>query len=119
MNLTARQFWELMERWKVSDAVALELIGFAGKTGKLGKRPRFRFLPAHQQAADFMGEIDAALATIGEDPADWLHKKNQSLGRRIPIDLMRAEGMTGMEKVLLTLHRAALRTSLHSPKDRT
>jgi hypothetical protein len=114
MNITARQFWQLTARWKVSDAMALELIGFAGKIGKSGKRPRFRFLPTHQKAANFMGEIDAALRTMGEDSADWLHRKNRSLGRSTPIDLMRAEGLNGMEKVLQTLHRSALLSSVRS-----
>ena len=113
MNVTAKQFWELMERWHVSDAVALELIGFAGKIGQSGKRPRFRFLPAHQQASSFMTEIDAALATIGED-AGWLHRKHRCLGGKTPITLMRDDGLAGMEAVLQTIHRSALRSSLKS-----
>jgi hypothetical protein len=111
MTTTAGQFWDLMERWNVPDSVALELIGFAGKIGKFGKRPRFRFLPAHQQAADFMIEIDTALASAGAG-VDWLHTKMRVLGGRTPIEQMRAEGATGMEKVLQMVLRSALRSSL-------
>ena len=32
--LSSRQFWDLMERWHVPDATALELIEFPGKLGK-------------------------------------------------------------------------------------
>jgi antitoxin Xre/MbcA/ParS-like protein len=109
MTTTARQFWDLMERWNVPGSVALELIGFAGKIGKFGKRPRFRFLPAHQQAADF--KIDTALASAGAG-VDWLHTKMRVLGGRTPIEQMRAEGATGMEKVLQMVLRSALRSSL-------
>jgi hypothetical protein len=31
-----------MERWRVPDAIALELIEYPGKLGASGKRPRFR-----------------------------------------------------------------------------
>ena len=41
--LSSRQFWDLMERWRIPDATALELIEFPGKLGASGKRPRFRF----------------------------------------------------------------------------
>jgi hypothetical protein len=32
-SLTANLFWALMERWKVADADALQLIRFAGEIG--------------------------------------------------------------------------------------
>ena len=32
-SLTANLFWALMERWKVADADALQLIQFAGEIG--------------------------------------------------------------------------------------
>ncbi len=111
MTLTATQFWALMERWKVPDPVALELIGFAGKIGKSGKRPRFRFLPTHQEATSFMAEIDAALAA-GAQTVDWLHTKNGSLAGKTPIKLMTAESMSGMAKVLQHLNRSLLMSSL-------
>jgi hypothetical protein len=49
--LSPRQFWDIMERWRVPDAIALELIEFPGKLGKDGKRPRFRFTTRQQRIA--------------------------------------------------------------------
>jgi hypothetical protein len=37
--LSGPQFWEVMARWHVPDALALDLIGFPGKIGASGKRP--------------------------------------------------------------------------------
>lgn len=75
--LSAAQFWQLMERWDVSDAAALNLIAFAGKIGKSGKRPRFRFSPHQKRLTSYLSEIDAALADAGKDPG-WLATKNRS-----------------------------------------
>ena len=38
-----------MERWRIPDAMALELIEFPGKLGASGKRPRFRFTTRQQR----------------------------------------------------------------------
>ncbi len=43
-----------MERWRVPDAIALELIEFPGKLGKEGKRPRFRFTTRQQRIASYL-----------------------------------------------------------------
>ena len=48
--LSSRQFWDLMERWHVPDATALELIEFPGKLGASGKRPAVQV--HHAPAAD-------------------------------------------------------------------
>jgi hypothetical protein len=64
-----KTFWSLMERWRVSDVEALELIEFWGKTGKSGRRPRFRLNTKQQRTLyrpRFLGhqtEPYAALAT--------------------------------------------------------
>ena len=72
--LSSRQFWDLMEGWRVPDATSLELIEFAGKLGKNGKRPRFRFTTRQQRITSYLPEIDAALAAAGKDQ-NWLHRK--------------------------------------------
>jgi len=111
--LTVKQFWELMERWGVDDPVALELIGFAGKIGKAGKRPRFRFLPHHQRVTTYLAEIDAALTTIRED-GTWLVRKQRSppFGRQTPLAFMLAKGLDGMDETLRFLHRSVWRMAL-------
>jgi hypothetical protein len=96
VGLSSRQFWDLMERWHVPAATALELIEFPGKLGKEGKRPRFRFTTHQQRITAYLAEIDAALAAAGKGPA-WLHRKIQRslFSRRTPIEHMVAHGMDG------------------------
>jgi hypothetical protein len=50
--LSSGQFRELMERWQVPDQVALDLIGYGGKSGRSGKRPRFRFITRQQRITE-------------------------------------------------------------------
>jgi hypothetical protein len=46
-----------MERWRIPDAMALELIEFPGKLGASGKRPRFRFTTRQQRITSYLPEI--------------------------------------------------------------
>ncbi len=114
--LSPRQFWDLMERWHVSDATALELIEFPGKLGASGKRPRFRFTTHQQRITSYLPEIDAALAAAGKD-AGWLHRRigGAPFSRRSPIDHMITHGMAGIADVLQFLNRAAMRAALSKP----
>ena len=111
--LSPRQFWNIMERWHVPDAIALELIEFPGKLGKEGKRPRFRFTTRQQRIASYLPEIDAVLAATGNDQT-WLHRKIQSapFSRRTPFEYLVARGMEGLADVLKALNRAALQAAL-------
>ena len=113
--LSASQFWQLMERWRVPDVTALELIGFSGKIGASGKRPRFRFTTRQQRITSYLPEIDAALASAGKDQS-WLHRKIREapFSRRTPIEHMVAYGMDGLADVLRTLNRLAMRAALSS-----
>jgi hypothetical protein len=117
--LSSRQFWDLMARWHVPDATALELIEFPGKLGKEGKRPRFRFTTHQQRIIAYLPEIDAALAAAGIDHA-WLHRRIQRppFSRRTPIEHMVAHGMDGMADVLQALNRAAMQAALTKPAAR-
>jgi hypothetical protein len=113
--LTAAQYWVLMERWGVPDAEALDLLGFAGKIGASGTRPRFRFSPLQRRLTTFLAEIDTTLEAAGHDRG-WLHKKIRTapFGGNTPLAFMTREGIDGMAEVLRTLHRAALLSSLRS-----
>ena len=113
--LSAKQFWDLMERWHVPDVTALELIEFPGKLGKEGKRPRFRFTTRQQRITSYLPEIDAALDATGKDHA-WLHRKISArpFGRRTPIEHMLAHGMDGMADVLRALNQEAIRIALRN-----
>jgi hypothetical protein len=111
--LSTAQFWQLMERWRVPDAVALELLEFAGKVGKSGKRPRFRFSPHQKRLTSWLAEIDSALSAAGAD-SEWLAKKNRSapFSGKTPLAFMAANGADGMAAVLWFLTRVALRCAV-------
>ncbi len=115
--LSARQFWDLMERWRIADATALELIEFPGKLGKEGRRPRFRFTTRQQRITSYLPEIDAALEATGKDPA-WLHRKLSipPFDRRTPIEHMLARKMDGMADVLRALNQQAMRVALRGER---
>jgi hypothetical protein len=104
-----------MERWSVADALALDLIGYAGRLGASGKRPRFRFTTRQRRVVSYLPEIDAALSGAGVDPG-WLHRKNRRppFSGRSPLDLVRARGAEGMAEVLRFLNRAALHLALRA-----
>jgi hypothetical protein len=111
--LSSRQFWDLMEKWSIPDATSLELIEFAGKLGKNGKRPRFRFTTRQQRITSYLPEIEAALAAAGKDQ-NWLHQKiaGAPFIRRSPIQHMLVHGTAGMSDVLQRLNREAMRAAL-------
>jgi hypothetical protein len=111
--LSSTRFWELTERWAVSDADALELIEFAGKLGKSGKRPRFRFSRHQKRLTSYLMEIDTALVDAGLDAA-WLKKQTRSapFDGQTPLVFMTREGTDGMAAVLRVLTGKAMRLAL-------
>jgi hypothetical protein len=93
-------FWSLMERWRVPDDQALELIAYDGKLPDRSKRPRFRLNTS-------LVEIDIALTAARMD-ANWLHKPMPDTDRT-PLDLLRAGAM---EEVLGALRKMTFEVSL-------
>jgi len=110
--LSAAQFWASMQRWGVEDAAALQLIGYPGRIGISGKRPRFRFTTRQARISGLLAELDGALEAAGKPPA-WLHRTQRAapFGGRTPLALM-LEGPGGIAAVLRRLHRDALAASL-------
>src|ERR1700722_16033430 len=104
---SSANFWSLIDRWKVSDEQALELISYEGKLPTTGRRPRFRLSAGQARPVSTLLEVDSALATAGIDPA-WLHRRSDDM-LRSPLDLMRA-GAT--EEVLRSLTWATLQASV-------
>lgn len=104
-----------MARWHVPDEVGLELIGFPGKIGRSGKRPRFRFSTKQQRTTAYLAQIDAALEAAHEDH-HWLHRRISAapFSRRTPIEHMLARGMAGMADLLQSLNRAAFKNALRA-----
>ncbi|HET7884406.1 MAG TPA: hypothetical protein VFL55_26190 [Acetobacteraceae bacterium] len=116
--LSTPQFWELMERWKISDATALELIDYPGKLGTSGKRPRFRFTTHQQRITAYLVAIENELANTGTE-LSWLHRRIGSapFAGKSPIERMLAKGLEGMNEVVKLLSRTALRKSLRERLD--
>jgi hypothetical protein len=102
-----------MERWSVPGPTALALIGYPGKIGASGRRPRFRFTTRQQRVTSYLAEIDAAVAAAGKDQA-WLHRRIQGapFSRRAPIEHMIAQGTVGAGDVLRTLNKQTMRAAL-------
>jgi hypothetical protein len=100
-------FWDLMDRWDVSDDQAMELVGYEGKLPTTDRRPRFRLSTKQVRIVATLLEVDSALATAGLDPS-WLHKRSGT-GSRSPLDLMRAGAM---DEVLRSLTQADLLASV-------
>jgi hypothetical protein len=63
-----------MDRWKVSDLEALALVGHPGGLTKKGTRPRFRLTGEEAEVFGYLKEIDATLATLGAEPAEWMRQ---------------------------------------------
>jgi hypothetical protein len=100
-------FWSLIDRWRVSDEQALELISYEGRLPTTGQRPRFRLSAEQASIVSTLLEIDTALAVAGIDPA-WLHERSEKMARS-PLDLMRAGAM---DEVLRSLTQATLQASV-------
>jgi hypothetical protein len=117
--LSAWQLWDLMGRWRVSDAAALELIDYPGKIGSSGKRPRLRFTTRQKRATSYLAEIDRALAAVGRNH-HWLHRKIQgeAFSDRAPIQHVIARGLVGAGDVLQVLNREAMRAALMRSESR-
>jgi hypothetical protein len=95
--LSARHFWDLMERWRVTDAAALELIDRPGKVGSSGKRPRLRFSTRQKRVTSYLAEIDRALASAGRNHL-WLHRKIKGapFSGRAPVQQVIARACSGL-----------------------
>jgi hypothetical protein len=104
-------FWSLMERWRVPDDQALELIAYDGKLPDSGKRPRFRLSSAQAEVVSSLVESDIALTAAAMD-AEWLHKPMADTDRT-PLDLLRAGAR---EEVLGALRKITFEASLRGKR---
>jgi hypothetical protein len=109
--MTGKTFWSLMDAWHVPDAQALELIGYPGKLGRDGKRPRFRLTT--RQAKLYLLEIDHALRAINLDPAVWLHRKQRGapFSGRSALEFMVEGVQPAMTDVLRFVAKMAFRVA--------
>jgi hypothetical protein len=76
--VTSRAFWQWVDRLQIPDADALDLIGYPGKIGPSGKRPRFRPTSRQARLARYLPEIEAVVRAAGQAPA-WLQRRNRAV----------------------------------------
>ena len=119
-SANAKTFWRLMAEWEVSDEQALVLIGFDGRIGKSGKRPRFRLSTSQVRILEWLLEVSRVVGTMHGDAGTWLHRRNRSspMNGRTPIDAMIEDGETAIATILRQLNREAMRRGLSAPRDR-
>jgi hypothetical protein len=108
----ALPFWSLIDRWRVSDEQALELISYAGKLPTTGRRPRFRLSAEQASIVATLLEVDSALAAAGIDRV-WLQRRLSDEMPRSPLDLMRAGAI---DEVLRSLTHVTLQASVAQAK---
>ena len=112
--MTSRAFWEAVDRLEIPDADALAMIGYPGKIGPSGKRPRFRLTTRQTRLARYLSEIEAALQAAGEAPT-WLQRRNRAapFSGRPPVELLVQRNGEGAAEVLRFLNRTVMRKSLN------
>ena len=112
--IASTAFWSLMDRWRIPDEAALDLIGHPGGLTKQGTRPRFRLTG---EAADlFQGllEIDAALGLLKLDPGAWLNGpiKAKPFAGATPLAFLTGTRMPGARSTIRFVLQNGLRMSL-------
>ena len=107
-------FWGLMHRWSVPDEQALELIGFSGKIGKSGKRPRFRLSTSQVKTLEWLLEIDRAVGATHGNAAAWLRRRARwaPMNGRTPIEAMIEDGEATITAALQQLNCEVMRKAL-------
>jgi len=109
-------FWALMDRWKLADGEALELIGHPGGPTKAGKRPRFKVTGEEARLFGQLQEIEAALSLLVTDTAAWMRRpiKDMPLNGQSPVSYITRNGLEGARAVARQVLMAGLqqRTSV-------
>jgi len=109
-DYTSTVFWALMDRWKLSDAEALNLIGHSSGLTKKGTRPRFKVAGKQAQLFGHLREIDAALSPLVKDSGAWMHKplKEAPLSGTTPLAYITQRGIEGARSVERAILMAGL-----------
>lgn len=96
------------------DLNALQLIGHGGGLTQKGTRPRFKLSDTEAEIVAAMRSLDASLAQLGLDPAQWLLTSLRPAPFRgaTPLDLIRKGRLQGLRDVSRYLTQMSLRLSL-------
>ena len=113
-DATSTVFWSLMDRWRIGDEEALRLVGHKGGLTKTGGRPRFRITGREALVFSLLQELDRALASLGEEPAEWL-RAPMRVGRAkaaSPLTLIARKGVEGARELLREVAMTSLKRSI-------
>jgi hypothetical protein len=104
-------FWGLMDRWKLADLEALDLIGHSGGLTKKGTRPRFRVMGREAELFGYLQEIDTALAPLVKDRAAWIRQpiRHAPFRGANPLRHITRNGIAGARDVARELMVAGLK----------
>jgi hypothetical protein len=113
-GLTSGTFWSLVDRWSMADLDALQLIGHGGGLTKAGTRPRFKLSEGEAEIAAAMRSLDATLAQLGLDPAEWLAAplRPEPFRGATPLAVIQKGHLQGLRQVSRFLTQMSLRLSL-------
>lgn len=114
--MTTKAFWPLMERWRIPDETALQLLGRKGGLTRTGGRPRFTLDAEQVRRLDYLREIGTALELMFGDAGPWLKQRASALPFRgqTPLDYMVGRGTAGLAEVHRFLARWGFSQALRS-----
>jgi hypothetical protein len=109
-DASSTAFWSLMDRWRVEDLAALDLIGHSGGLSKKGTRPRFRLTGEEAHLFHLLREIDAALGALGAPPDVWLRQSVASthFSGATPLQHISVRHQQGARDVIRTIMKLGL-----------
>lgn len=113
-SLSSGSFWALVDRWKLADLDALELIGHGGGLTKTGTRPRFKLTAGESEVVAAMRSLDETLEQLELDPAKWLQAPLHPapFGGDKPVSLILKKRLQGLRDASRYLTQMGLRLSL-------
>lgn len=101
-DVSSAAFWSLIDRWKLGDLEALDLIRHPGGLTKKGTRPRFRVVGPEAELFSYLREIETALKTLGTNSADWIRQpiKEDPFKGRTPLAHIAHGGVAGARDIV-------------------
>lgn len=97
----------LFDRWQLSTADQLELLGLSSSSrAMLGKYRKGKAVPASRDVLDRIGWLLAIHKSLRilypQNPGicyKWIHRRNQMLGNLTPLEVMKEHGLIGIFRV--------------------
>ena len=113
-SISSTAFWSLMDKWRVPDAQALDLIGHPGGLTKKGTRPRFKLTGDEVEMLRGLQEIDAALVPLKLDAARGFYEpvKEVPFEGATPLAFLVQTRLAGVRETIRFIVRHGLKMSM-------